>query len=439
MAKENKALGLVTSIIAIILIGALMGPSLFAQEKVPPDKPPADQPSRQEAPSSPADEDADKKDNTDPANPLPSQDDTSPAASPAKPGYERAADWMEEKGVSYGYSFVGDWSTNFRGGASTRGSAFRHLQDTSLSLSSDRALGWAGGTFFVNFHSYNGRDGSANVGDAQGYSNIEDVSRAHLFELWFEQVLFSDRVRFKVGKLDANSEFAFVENGAEFLNSSMGFSPTVFVFPTYPEPRMSFNVFTNPTEHLYVNFGFYDTADPGTMPITEVGGTWALSTQELAGRLGVGLWHNTGTFERFDGGTEKGTSGLYLVFDQTLWREDRGAGDSQQGVAAFFQYGYADANVSELKHHIGGGMYWTGALPGRDEDMLGVGASQVVFTSDPAAGFDYNSELALEFFYKLQITGWLNIGPDVQYIRNPGGTAAQDNALVGTVRVAITF
>jgi carbohydrate-selective porin OprB len=41
-------------------------------------------------------------------------------------------------------------------------------------------------------------------------------------------------------------------------------------------------------------------------------------------------------------------------------------------------------------------------------------------------------------FYKMQVTPFFSVKPDVQYVINPGGTAAGD-ALVARVRLDLAF
>jgi hypothetical protein len=62
---------------------------------------------------------------------------------------------------------------------------------------------------------------------------------------------------FQIGWVDANSKFAFVENRADFLNSSFGGAPTAFVLPTSPDPTSSANFFLYPVEYLSFGFGLY--------------------------------------------------------------------------------------------------------------------------------------------------------------------------------------
>ena len=45
----------------------------------------------------------------------------------------------------------------------------------------------------------------------------------------------------------------------------------------------------------------------------------------------------------------------------------------------------------------------------------------------------------MEFFYNYQVTPWLNITPDVQWIRPGASALATDNAFVYGLRINITF
>ncbi len=362
----------------------------------------------------------------------------------------------EKHGATLDGTATADWSANWRGGANTAGSSFRHLFNFNITLELDKLIGWEGGTVFMNFQNQNGEDGSADVGDFQAYSNIDADGRTEVAELWFEQFLADGGVRIKAGKVDANAEYAYVDNGGEFINSSMGFSPTFFVLPTYPDPAMSINIAIDVTDSVYVKFGLFDGAlqegvetgtrgpktffgSPGDwFVIGEAGVLWGDGGRELAGRLGVGAWGHTGTFDRFDGGTENGTAGYYVVIDQTLWREKPDIEDDEQGVGVFFQYGYADPHVSEAQHHVGAGVVCVGAFPGRDADVFGFGASYVRFTDKTGAGFTDDAETAIEAFYKAQLLPWVSVKPDIQYIANPGGVDLKD-AVVGTVRVEVAF
>ena len=150
------------------------------------------------------------------------------------PTWSRATgDWagartsLEASGVSINGSLILDWSSILDGGIQQR-SATRHLLDVNVNVDLETILGIDGATFFADFYSQAGPNGSQDAGDIQGFSNIDlDGDVDQLAELWYEQWLFDDHVRIKLGKVDANSEFAFVDTAGSFINSSAGVSPTV--------------------------------------------------------------------------------------------------------------------------------------------------------------------------------------------------------------------
>jgi hypothetical protein len=45
-----------------------------------------------------------------------------------------------------------------------------------------------------------------------------------------------------------------------------------------------------------------------------------IGPDNLPGRIGVGGYHHTGGFLRYDGTDQSGTSGMYAVFDQTIFQ-----------------------------------------------------------------------------------------------------------------------
>jgi porin len=394
-------------------------------------------------------------------HPALSTDENSDTGKPVDEWQHLTDDWLgarprlDDHGITFESSATIDWSANMHGGANTEGSAFRHLFNLDLTLDTERLVGWKGGTFFLNFLNQHGEDGSVDVGDAQAYSNIDADGRTELGEVWYEQVCSDDRLRIKIGKVDTNSEFAYTDHGGEFINSSMGVSPTIFVLPTYPDPATSVNLFFKPVERWVLGLGVYDgagqegittgTRGPKTFfghpsdlfVVGEVGLSWDMR-ENLPGRLAVGVWGHTGTFATFDGGTDSGTTGFYCLVDQRLWQEDPCDEEGEQGFGMFFQYGYANPDASAIEHHVGGGVAWTGLVPSRDYDVAGLGMTAVFFTDEPGAGFTDDHELTIELFYRVRWFEWLSIKPDLQHISNPGGVGLGD-ALAGTLRVDIDF
>jgi porin len=318
----------------------------------------------------------------------------------------------------------------------------RALAKTGLALDFEKLAGLRGTRALLQYQRKRGGFGPASTGDAQGFSNIDADDFGSLYEVWVEQTLLPG-LRVKVGQIDANTEFAFVENGGAFINPSMGFSPTIFVLPTYPSPHLGVIAQAQPSKRFWAGIGiFRDEMDQGgtagprheAFAIGEVGVRWALGG---GGRLGVGYWHHTGSFPLVrDEGASVKASGQYMVFDQVLW--SGGTDDSPKSVAAFAQVGLSNRHISPIARHLGGGVLATGLVPGRPSDSVGVGVTTVSFGDQPVADANLQGEVNLGAFYRLALTAWMAIKPDLQVILRPSGEAGR-KVVTATARFEVTF
>ena len=373
--------------------------------------------------------------------------------------------WLDERGMTLEGFLLADLSRNFQGGISTGRETLRHLFEVSFTLDSAALFHYSGGTLFLDFQTQEGRHGSELlVGDFQGFSNVDGPGFTALYELWYEQLFAGGRLRLKLGKIDATNEFAFVENGAEMLNSSAGFSPTMLGFTTYPNPATGAVLFASPADWLYVGGGLFDGATQAGLPTgtrgpaTLFGAPSDLFLIAEAGirrpfpggrlrRIGLGVTHHTGTFDRADGSglTEQGATSYYLVLDQRLARRGgrraapEAAGEGA-GIDGFLQLGSTSDRISPVDRHVGAGLVWTGYVRGRQADQFGFMATWVRFggAARAAGTFTDSYELAGELFYRLHLTPWLQLQPDLQYIVHPGGAGLPD-ALVGTLRLELAL
>jgi porin len=356
-------------------------------------------------------------------------------------------------GLTFTGSIVYDYSKNFAGGISTANYASRELLNLGATLTTDQLLHWQGGTFYVNLLDHEGSDGSKSLtGDAQLFDNQDAPRYVQFYQLWYQQIFGNFRA--KIGRIDANTEFAIVNNASAFLNSSYGASPAILALPTIPDAALGANLFWTPIPHFYFGAGAYysnrsdqslilsghpntvDLTSGGIFSIVELGLKWNLGKTPLPGRIAFGGYDHNGQFKRFDGTAQSGEAGMYAMFDQTLWESS--ASNSNRSLGIFAQYSLADPHVALMDQHISTGFQWTGPLPfaSRSSDILGLGPTWVQFSNQSPTIEKY--ELAIETFYKLQITPWLDIQPDLQYIINPGG-AGRPNALVMTLRGEIDF
>jgi porin len=108
-------------------------------------------------------------------------------------------------------------------------------------------------------------------------------------------------------------------------------------------------------------------------------------------------------------------------------------------VSLSAQLGWSDPDGREAGWHAGAGVVWNGPIGGREDDATGFGATWVGFSRRAGSPFEERGELALELFYRLQLTPFFSVKPDIQYVLDPSGDPDIDNALVTTLRIEVQF
>ncbi len=286
-----------------------------------------------------------------------------------------------------------------------------------------------------------GPNGSDVAGDLQGFSNIDAPAFTRLGEAWYEQRMAAGRWRIKAGRMDANRDFASIEASADFLNSSMGYSPTIRAFPTYPNPRPGIVGGGEFLGHLGVTAGMYRSAEgecedlasssPHVFVVGELASRWT-GASRLSGRATAGLWRHTG--HRLSAGRYPAAvaHSPFFTLEQVVW-----PGSDGRAAVAFAQYG-ATPGVMGIDRHLGMGLAWNGPLPGRGNDMLGVAATSARMVTLEER-LQRVVETSFAIFYKYEMTPWLALQPDLQYIRHPGGHADRAPAVAMTCRLRIAL
>jgi porin len=385
--------------------------------------------------------------------PMSSPADESRFDDKATGGWRGQRQRLEQAGISINAQLVLEAFVNFRGGLDS-GAVGASTFDLNLALDTEKAFKWKGGKFYVDLEYHAGRNPSrALTGDLQVFDKLNFSRYLQIFELWYQQELFDGRLRLKLGKVDANTEFSVIDNGLPFLNSSTQVSPTIIPFPTTPDPMPGANLFFTPNKIWYASFGaFYanrsDTfgdfighpqseqpTEAGTFFIGETGLRWQHAPLlGASGNLKVGGWGHTGIFPRLDEGHQKGADGFYTVLDQTLWQPE-GEPEESRGVRTFLEAGRTQSSVSVIDWNMAGGVTWTGPVSPRPDDILGFSANCAHLS--PQAGLLHTYELALEWLYQVPLTKWATLMPDVQFIIHPGGQ--YPDAVVATLDLTVRF
>lgn len=288
---------------------------------------------------------------------------------------------LNEHGIAPQGVVIFDWSKTLRADQDSGRGFGRYSFDLLVPVDGKKLFGLNGSAGMVRLKHHINVFGETYEGSAQLYSNIDASSRTTLYEIWFEQRLMSDKLRFKAGKMDANTEFAAVQNAGDFLNSSMGYSPTIVTFPTYPEPKPGVAAFMHARGGYTLGLGVFDTSGSNALSIIEPGRNWNLGKLEHPGRASFGYWRLDGSVTRFDDSQTSSAQGFYSVVEQSVLRQPLVQDHGERRVSTFLQLGWAEGRVSGFTRHIGGGAILEGPLRRRSQDSIGLAATWVRFSS----------------------------------------------------------
>ncbi|HLH08787.1 MAG TPA: carbohydrate porin [Terriglobales bacterium] len=303
--------------------------------------------------------------------------------------------------------------------------AFIDLGTTALL---DRFLPALKGTVaFASLHlNQSATDGFSSL--LQPVSSLQADSGVFLAELWFEQAI-RPAIHVRAGKLDANRDFAYVENGVSFLNAAAGYTPSFITLPNYNDTRPGVELLIHPNK-FHLNFAaFAPIEGTGLLLMQEAGTGW--NPQGWNGRLSAGFWRMTGSMPTLDGLDRKGSDGVYVVAEQKFWRHMRNGGAEEQSLAAYLQWGKSERNFSSMPQQTAIGLLWSAPFRSRTGDSAG-------FSCSRGDTLDYTGkEVVWESFYRLRTSKTLAFTPDFQYIAESPGYRGPTYAVGARIAISL--
>ena len=386
-------------------------------------------------------------------------------------------------GIGIGGYYYGE--TFYNWGGFDQGGEYDGVLELYINADMKKLGFWRGLCFHANGYQIHGNSiTAANIGSLMPVSNLEATDATRLFELWFQQTMFNEKLSVRIGQLAADEEFVTSDGGGYFLNGTWGW-PSITAAdlpsggPAYPLATPGVRVAVNPNDKLSVMVGVYngDPAPPcasedpqrcndhgldfelDDQPLLMVEGAYKYNQNRLAGTIKIGGWNHFGSFEdqRFDSGgaliAVTGNAGrpldhnwgLYGIIDQLVWRVP--GSEEPQGVGIFARVIGAPADRNLIDFYADGGVTFTGMIPGRPDDAFAVGFAYTNI-SDRVSAFDVdfgepvarNYEALIEICYTYQINPGWSLQPNFQYIFQPGGNVAgvEDATVVGA-RTTIGF
>jgi porin len=381
---------------------------------------------------------------------------------------------IEDVGVSFELIYTGEYWWIVSGNVSKKPSYVDNI-DIIFDFDLEELIGAKDFKLSAYFLGNNFDDPNEYVGSYQGVSNIAAYKTWKIFELSLYKDFFDDLFCFKFGLLDLNSEFDVKNTAQVFINPSHGIGPDFAqsgengpsIFPT---TSLALLFRANLAENIYFQTGFFDGVaghpdnhsgthiilnnDDGLLVSNSIYYNNGNSVCELLGdcpsseldksekylKMGFTYWYYTEKYEYIF--SHLTNWGFYGLFEMDIYKEKE---NSRQGLSVHGRIGVANDVVNQFDYYIGGGLVYTGLLPGREKDLLGLGFA-----------FGHNSypwrldnrtndfcpqsfETNIEFTYNMQITPAIHLQPDIQYYINPSELGYDTDVIIFGTRLVLNI
>ncbi|NLT66909.1 MAG: carbohydrate porin [Acidobacteria bacterium] len=306
---------------------------------------------------------------------------------------------LAERGVEYEAGYTAEYFGKLRGGLrSRRGGEYLGSVDAALSLDLSKA-GVGRGQFFLGAQSLHGRGVNESwVGALQSLSSLDDAGFTRVTEAWYSDEYFHGRLRTRLGRQYADSEFGVIENGSEFINASYGLMPNN-PMPTYPRPVLGASAWVDMLPWMSFGAGVFRGSETGPYTLSEVKIEPVPDRFLQSAIFRFGFWRQANDY------------GVYGTADYWFRKPSE---EEPGGPGLFLHWGLAPEDPNGISDYVGGGISYRGAVRKRPEDVIGVGVTS-------AATGDSSRETAVEVFYKWQAASKIAIQPDLQWVLRPGG------------------
>lgn len=279
-------------------------------------------------------------------------------------------------------------------------------------------------------------------------------------ELYIEKEFCNQRLVVEIGRINIGGTFGFSPLYLNYVNSGINdfvesISENVFFHDTpyatwaaiveaHPHPKLTalFGCY-NANEHVTNNntngFNFQFKNTQGVAWITEW--TFKPSTY-LEGHYSVGSYYYNGSFDKFKGGAVRGNWGVYIMLDQTIYREGK-----IKKVTPFVTFAYAPKAMNLIPYFASGGLVIEGPFKCRPLDVAAFGFCYGSFSPDRKAVQRatlprhevQNFEMMFEATYAIQASHTWTFQPDLQYIVKPNGRSDRENAWILGFQIVASF
>jgi porin len=376
---------------------------------------------------------------------------------------------LADAGVTFDINDIGDLQSDVTGSQEHRSiyfGRFRASSDVDFNK-----LANFDGEFFVSAIAQYGQNLSADYLHVNTLtSSIAGVQSERMDQLWYQQGLFHDLLKVKVGQVAAVNEFGATDFFDIFFNDELGYAPNAIFTtkqPFSPSGKPGAVVWGDLsviTPGLYVKAGIFaaysnpydpdgwgvkyrDQFDHGYTGSFELGYQEKNTSYAGVYKLGINA-NNLPVYENlYTGKPLRGDFNAYGLVEKTVYhpRDAEGNLDPKRGLDLLLEGVGEPDDRNLLSYEILAGARYTGLIPGRPQDKTAIGF--IYSQNSSAASEAYNAvnghglggETTVELDYQFNPTPWFSLQLDNQFIIDPGGDDTRSTITVIGLRTIFRF
>lgn len=402
-------------------------------------------------------------------------------------------DFLREHGIEPSITYTSDSAGNPVGGKYPGGFTYCDNIAFNILVSAEKLVGLQGGYFMISALQ---RDGVSL--SQQNIKNLFTVQQVfggsetfRFYEMYWEQKIHNDRLNFKAGRFVAADDFdnsplywLYMSRGIDGRPQSLAVDGRFSAAPNavwanrvkikLPESTVLrtgvYQVTSNSVNGLNWNFTSNDGVmllaqyewDPEFFKPKPVSAEEKIKEDEreknrssrqipgqavpkgFIGHYWMGSYYSTYEYPQFNKKTKAtGAYAFYWHADQTLYRPNQ---ETNEGLVGWSVLTLAPQNnIALIPLQINGGLVYTGLIPGRRNDFTIAGfAYGDLGPSEATVPYEGSRihptyELLWEAAYRINVTKYSYIQPDMMWIINPAGIGKIPNSLMLGFQIGVIF
>ncbi|KAB2644333.1 MAG: carbohydrate porin [Verrucomicrobia bacterium] len=387
-------------------------------------------------------------------------------------------DILDRHGIEFSVTYTSNVAGNPVGGKVPGGLRYADNFALGCLIETEKLFGWPGGYLLMSTLQRDGNSLSKeNIKNQFTVQQVYGGQTFHWYELSYQQDFWNNHSSLKVGRIGSGDDFAvsplywlYMNNGIDGNPQSL---PVNSRFSTYPNAVWGSRLKIDLPSHMVARCGVYQVVpknsvqglnwnfypNDGVMLLGQYSWNPEFFKQTLCslpkvkeksiptgfeGHYWMGGYYSSMEYPQFNNRDKTpNTYGLYWHADQTVYRPSL---LTEEGLVLWSVYTLSpQQNTSLMPFQVNGGAIYTGLIPGRTNDMSIAGVAYGNYSTDFSAlsqqighgTRDY--ELVYEAGYRVSLTKFSYIQPDIQWVIHPAGSSTTPNALVLGAQIGVVF